>query len=501
MSSRKVSWIGFAAALALYALRTMPWATAQLWLDEVITLYHYCGAFHPEATMGAIFRSYTMANNHILSSAIYFLWLKLVPLTAPEAVLRLPSLVFGALTLATVAFWWRKWLGARIAALGALVFAASPVFPAFAYQIRGYALSMLLSAVGVALAATLLDAPARRGTAWPVQLALFVVALAQPLVMPSAALFPAAIAAWIAVERRPADSFLGRNAPKAVAAALPTALGGLLGLAYYLTLGSQFRLARIDAGEISRDWWTASSSALHVLLALAAHLGVLLVPLGLALVFKKCKQILNNKIVIIIISWLGAEALMYLAAGRQTVPFPRNSLVFFPLVTFAALLALRALPRHFCRGRYALGAAGVAILLGLSITSWQERICLKMVRAGDIPQDLLKQQYRGDDSIRTVVRNLHEAGLCDSAFLLVSDNDGTVAKWHYDLLGHSARRVYDRTELYANPYFWRQADGTAAPVFVVARLAPEAEQLYSIAAYPISRQLLMEMKFRDFYGP
>ncbi|MBP5300129.1 MAG: alpha/beta fold hydrolase [Victivallales bacterium] len=313
--------------------------------------------------------------------------------------------------------------------------------------------------------------------------------------------FGCRVAAWIAVERRPADSFLGRNAPKAVAAALPTALGGLLGLAYYLTLGSQFRLARIDAGEISRDWWTASSSALHVLLALAAHLGVLLVPLGLALVCKKCKQILNNKIVIIIISWLGAEALMYLAAGRQTVPFPRNSLVFFPLVTFAALLALRALPRHFCRGRYALGAAGVAILLGLSITSWQERICLKMVRAGDIPQDLLKQQYRGDDSIRTVVRNLHEAGLCDSAFLLVSDNDGTVAKWHYDLLGHSARRVYDRTELYANPYFWRQADGTAAPVFVVARLAPEAEQLYSIAAYPISCQLLMEMKFRAFYGP
>ena len=184
MSSRKVSWIGFAAALALYALRTMPWATAQLWLDEVITLYHYCGAFHPEATMGAIFRSYTMANNHILSSAIYFLWLKLVPLTAPEAVLRLPSLVFGALTLATVAFWWRKWLGARIAALGALVFAASPVFPAFAYQIRGYALSMLLSAVGVALAATLLDAPARRGTAWPVQLALFVVALGYPAEQP-----------------------------------------------------------------------------------------------------------------------------------------------------------------------------------------------------------------------------------------------------------------------------------------------------------------------------
>ena len=192
---------------------------------------------------------------------------------------------------------------------------------------------------------------------------------------------------------------------------------------------------------------------------------------------------------------------MYVAAGRATVPFPRNSLVFFPMVTFAALLAIRALPRRFLKRGVVFGTGVLAVLLGISITAWQEAVCLKLVRAGDIPQDLLKQQYRGDDSIRTVVRNLHDAGLCDTTYLLVSDNDGTVAKWHYEVLGHSPQRVYDRTLLLANPRFWEQSYGSTAPVFVVARLAPEADQLYGVAQYPLPRKCLMELKYRDFYGP
>ena len=498
MSARKVSWLGFLAALALYLARVFPWATAQLWIDEVITLYNYAGAFHPGTTLGSVFRNYSLANNHILSTAIYWLWLRVVPLSAPETLLRLPSLVWGALTLAVIAFWWRRWLGAHLAALGAVIFAASPVFPAFAYQIRGYALSMLLAASGVALAAMVLDgAP---GCLRPkAQLALFLTSLAQPLIMPSAALFPAAVALWLALARRPGERLLGTTTWRRIASAMPSAIGGILGLAYYLTLGEQFRLARLDAGEISADWWTSTSSATHVLLALAAHLGVLLVPLALLVRRKNYNQIVRYKVVIILLCWLVSEGLMYLAAGRQTVPFPRNSLVFFPLVTFAALLAARGLPRTLLRRGCWFGA-GAAILLGIGITSWQEHICLKMVRAGDIPQDLLKQQYRGDDSMRTIVRNLHAAGLCDVCYFLVTDNDSTVAKWHFEVMGHSPRRVYGRTELLANPQFWHEGTG-AAPVFVSARLAPEAEQLYRIAGYPLPRKCIMQLKFRDFYGP
>ena len=191
---------------------------------------------------------------------------------------------------------------------------------------------------------------------------------------------------------------------------------------------------------------------------------------------------------------------MYFAAGRATVPFPRNSLVFFPMVTFATLLAIRSMPRRYCRQGAVFSAGVLVVMLGISITAWQEAVCLKLVRAGDIPQDLLKQQYRGDDSTRAIVRNLHDAGLCDTTYLLVSDNDGTVAKWHYEVLGHDPRRVYDRTLLLANPRFWAQPDGIAL-VFVSARLAPEADQLYGIAQYPLAHQCLMELKYRDFYGP
>ena len=499
MTPRRTSWIGFIFALVLYVVRILPWATAQLWIDEVITLYNYAGAFHPGTTLGSVFRNYTLANNHILSTAIYWCWLKIVPVTAPEILLRLPSLVFGALTLAVVCFWWRKWLGTRIAVLGTVVFAASPVFPAFAYQIRGYSLSMLLAAIGVALAAEVLE-EAPKHFHWKAQAALLLLGVLQPLIMPSAALFPAATALWLALTRRPGERLIGETFWRRCASAIPSALGGILGLAYYLTLGEQFRLARLDAGEISADWWTPSSSAMHVLAAMAAHLGVLLVPLVLTPVFRKIKQLIYNKSIIILLSWLIAEALMYVAAGRQTVPFPRNSLVFFPMVTFAALLAIRDLPRRFIRRGVIFGAGMLVILLGIGITAWQEAVCLKLVRAGDIPQDLLKQQYRGDDSTRTIVRNLHEAGLCDHSYFLVSDNDGTVAKWHYEVLGHSPQRVYDRTLLLANRRFWEQPGGVAL-VFVSARLPPEADQLYNIAQYPLPRKCMMQLKFRDFYGP
>ena len=209
---------------------------------------------------------------------------------------------------------------------------------------------------------------------------------------------------------------------------------------------------------------------------------------------------LFNRSNIILISWIGMEFLMYGVAGRQAVPFPRNSLVFFPLVTFAALLSLCALPRRFRCSKVLLGTAVVAVFLGIGITSWQDRTCLKMVRAGDIPQDLLKQQYRGDDSMRTIARNLHEADLCDSSCLLVSDNDGTVAKWYYKVLGHSPKQVRDRTDLMRNPQFWWQPDGPSV-LFVASRLRPEADQLYDIAQYPLPRKCIMELKFRDFYGP
>lgn len=278
-------------------------------------------------------------------------------------------------------------------------------------------------------------------------------------------------------------------------------LGALLGVAYYFTLGEQLRLARLDAGEISADWWTTSSSFLHVLLALVMHLGVLVLPLVVSRFVRNIwRTPLLNRNNIILISWIGTELLMYGAAGRSTVPFPRNSLVFFPLVTFAALLTIRVLPRRFMRRGVVFGAATLAVLWGIGITAWQEVVCLRQVRAGDIPQDLLKQQYRGDDSTRTIVRNLHDAGLCDNSYFLVSDNDGTVAKWHYEVLGHSPQRVYDRTLLLENPRFWETPNGVV-PVFVSARLAPEADQLYRIAQYPLPWKCIMQLKFRDFYGP
>ena len=221
------------ALAAFFVLRVLRWAMADLWYDEILSLQYFVFG----RTLPEIFRDYSIANNHFLCNAVERIYVLVsfffYPVHRNELLLRLPSIAFGCLTVVTIGACWRRWLGRKLSLIVALLMVASPVFSGFAYQVRGYSLAMFLATVSVTLAISRRDNPTFGNALW-----LFAVSAMLPLVMPTAVVVPMALSiAFLlpVVQRGSGARFLD-----AVRRALPTILGGILGLSYYLTLWAQF---------------------------------------------------------------------------------------------------------------------------------------------------------------------------------------------------------------------------------------------------------------------
>ena len=65
-------------ALAVYLVRIMPWALAEYWYDEVLTLGEFVLDPRGKGLWGGVFRTYPIANNHILSTALYWIWVRVL---------------------------------------------------------------------------------------------------------------------------------------------------------------------------------------------------------------------------------------------------------------------------------------------------------------------------------------------------------------------------------------------------------------------------------------
>ncbi|MDX2134907.1 MAG: hypothetical protein SFV52_08980 [Saprospiraceae bacterium] len=118
-----------------------------LWNDEIYTLEHFVFK-----GIGTVLTDYHVPNNHILSNAAHWLWVKV---TAADGLgilldhpwrMRLLPLAFSALTV-----WFVYRAGAHIGAGGVawlpvVLLLSGVTFQAYAFQIRGYALSMTAAA-------------------------------------------------------------------------------------------------------------------------------------------------------------------------------------------------------------------------------------------------------------------------------------------------------------------------------------------------------------------
>jgi len=465
--------------------------------DEALTIGVYCRELDGDIPpFLSVFRNYTMANNHILSTACYWLWLKIVPWGASSMIVRLPSMLFAALTLLVVSVGWRPWLGKRWAALGGILLASSSIYTAFAYQVRGYSLTMLLSALSVTAMLKLISTRGKKG-----QFLLCLTLFLHPLVMPSSAILAPAIALLMTLV------FLKQKFALRITLAivLPGLLFAGLSSAYYLTLGAQLEVAAKNAGRVADLLWNRWTAYGNVLQAFALHAGILLLPLA-----KQLRRpypapanrgivpdaALSNRDLILIL--LGVMMLlitgMYLLSPPGLLPFPRNALVFLPLFTFTILLAGRE--QRFLGGSPILLVCGILLQAFLVETffAWRSR---QLIEQGMRPLSLTMQLYRGANEFTRIARMFKEIGLQPQTLIITQDFDLATLLWHMSALGLDTENVHSPKTIQGGMFHKRSGN---LPVLVIAQTDTRAHELLQEARFdPKDCNLLQSFGRRGLY--
>ena len=395
-----------AVIVVLFLGRIAQWCLSEFWYDETLSLLLF--VLKPQS-LAEVFRSYQIANNHILSNAIEWLWLRMGGggISFAEEMVRLPAVAAAVGTLLVTGLSWRRLLGEQRALTAAALMAASPVFCGFAWQMRGYSLAIFLAALTVTAAACRLDRPTTRNG-----IALFCSSLLMPLVMPSAAMLPCAVALAMActaykVARKP------RIWPAVLTGALPFA-GAFCGVAYYLTLWEKFVYASHEAGGWVGFWRTLGGIAGPFLL----H-GVVPLLAAALLAWRKKKSghlslagdddsrqtMRTYGLWLALSSAVAIVAVLVLRIPEGRYPFPRVFLPLLPAVTFAlAMMPLKegeGAKAHFVQLAliFAVGLGTGWLADGLNDVS---------LRAGVTRQNLLCQYYRGKEDNRQLASRVVE---------------------------------------------------------------------------------------------
>ncbi len=470
----------------LFLTRCMGWAVDELWYDEIVTLTDF--VLGPD-TFFRVFRVYPVANNHMLFSALSWLWVRFLNFNLSEHLLRVPSLAFSVALLAVIHFWWEKWLGRRLACIAGILFAASPVFTAFGYQFRGYALTLLLAGIAVHALMEIVNGDRRRG------LYLHAVsALLLPLVIPTNILLVAAHALF-------AGSASKRiSAGKRWLIGIMTFLPGALGASYYLTLWPQFRRVM---GQTA-GWDSRLAVTGHLALAFLAHLGPFLLAMVWLTIRPAGKTAGNTgdggrsarEEALLLLAWCAAVgALLMVASGRA--PYPRVFLVFFPTVSLCVLRSVRSVSFWWRRGILVLG--GLLVIHGFAWDRVARELTRRQLLAGEHPQNLLQQYYRGRMELMRLAGGMTRLKGVSQAMVMTDAFDFPTFRFYWLRNGLPQGAVItDRNDMLAR---WRSArKQTPAALWVVARDEIQAAELFRTAGATGRFDVLLDAGPKKLYG-
>ena len=453
-------------AIAIYLARILSWAMSEFWYDEVLTFGNFVLDPQKVGTFEAVFRTYPIANNHILSTAIYAVWTKCLNYDlSSEFLARIPSIIEGLLLIAVVSLHWRKWIGDRIAILGAIAFAISPVFTAFAYQVRGYSLSMLLSATAISGAMECAKGKKALGLS-----IAFASCLLLPLVIPSNALVAPVIAVVILASTK---NFLF--------AAVPL-VGAAIGGSYYFTIWDQF----VEASKEPGGWDSSWAVALHLALAFAVHCGVILV----CTPFKGEKNANDESTnaknrhlplwILLACALTIGGVLGYFSHARA--PYPRVFLVFLPIGSFAVLFAARNSILSTTKTIIPLLAI---FAVGFRTEKYTSHITHQALVKGESPLNLLQQYYRGSSELRTLAHEEYPEG----CFIITDEYDQPTMELYNYMNGRPDGIVVSPNKI-AKDFIKDEATGQIKMAFAVAKNPQIAANLLSHAGYGTPEELL-----------
>ncbi len=250
LEDRRV-WIAVAALTVAGFLLRLACAHGDLWLDEIWSVNHIRNL----ANAGDILWRLPSTNNHILNS----LWLWIVGPNAPVVLIRLESIIVGALTVPVAALLCGR-SGPVGAITGAALAAGATIFVQYGSEARGYAGLLLMIFVAAEALECFLEKPstaARFGFAGAVALG----ALFHLTMLPAAATLTAATLLR--------SKFRGRSFAEVLVNGLDPALMGIIGAAPALALlaASILNTHRIETGALTPFSVTALTQSLTSLYA------------------------------------------------------------------------------------------------------------------------------------------------------------------------------------------------------------------------------------------
>lgn len=409
--------IALALAIAvLFLARLVPWMTSDVWFDEALTINGHV----INRTLGQVVAHYPAANDHVLFTVILWAWARAIEPYLNEWLMRIPSALFATAMVMLPLLHWKRWLGRRAAIGCAVTLGCSLVVASFAWQMRGYSLAMLLSALATGGAMELIDGSRRRGLIMYLPAALLL-----PLVMPSNVLLLAAHGALLILARPRAIAWR----TWALRTLLPIAAAGALGCAYYLTVWTDFRYVLAH----SEGWPSAIAVARAWAIAAVAHFGLVLLPFAWHHRWVVAQRTTSSSPEYqagaadsdIALAWKMLAPLLVLSAlllmFHHPAPFPRTFLVCLPTATFAVFLA--------CRGSAVWSRISPTIVAGaiaLNGLVWQlatDRITADELRHGEHPQNLVMEYYRGRNDVSDLTSAVHDSGLGERLVLLSDFHD------------------------------------------------------------------------------
>ena len=489
--SSKYEWL--IIVIAIFVLRIMPWLLAEYWYDEVLTLGNFAFGQPGKNTLWeCVFRNYPIANNHILSSAIYWIWLRVLGFNmAFEHFIRLPSLLFGAGLIALCVCHWRNWLGGRVANLGGLLLAASPVFGAYAYQIRGYSMSMFLG--GLAISGLLEFNSGKYALG---QLLMCISCLLLPLVIPSNVLFSLVIATVLLCTCRSWKRGL-------VSCSWPL-LASFVGASYYLTLWEQF----VSASREPNGWSSAWEVMGNLLLAFLLHGVVPLIALGL----RKMSQLKADDDIselqcgssqrpadgmnpvspaIVFLSSLAIIALTLLFSRAGHAPYPRVFLIFFIAASYALLQACA----NNRIGNKSFALLFIAIIFcGLVTERVSYELTQRQLRVGVSPNNLLQQYYRGNSDLRNAVEHMEKNRLLGKAIIITDEYDYPTTRMYVAMNGGQPMFVFTRNERTFDELMLVRHNSNDRAFYIIAKTRDIADSLLEYAGFDSRKAMLTKIQ-------
>ena len=400
--------------------------SSDFWLDEMITVVDYGS----NGNIGTIFRHYPVANNHILYSAVLWVWLNLMP-DAREVGARLPCFVMAVATLCCMYLIGRSLIDRAAGFFMALLMGFSPIYLGFFYQMRGYGLAMLLGSCATLGALWIAEGRRCRGACLygPAVLLLPGVLPTNILLNTSLWLFLASSAWRFGTWRR--DRLL----------LLFLGIVSIAGMGIYLPVWDQFQ--RVAEG--TQGWESGPLVAGHWLLALVVHAGLFLVVCWWlkrnAAGAGRTEVPVHRHLPLLAASCLG----ILLTAALLFAMFPRSLLGYLAPLNVCALYGYRpSLARH---NAVFFGLVAAVLLNTLIGTHLAELKTGRDLAAGRYPQNLLQQFYSRRNDLSRTLRHIKQHNLATGQSRLL-------IPYHLHLVG----QVY-----------WQQEGGDSAQVRCLSR--------------------------------